>query len=221
MKTTFSKLYKPIDVLTWKRKEHFEKWRNFDEPFHGIVVKLDLTNCQLFCDEAHCKVFERYMYHFVHALNHVEPMKYRLVNDEPVVFDEVLSGLVVMRPDATFAYGQLIKMNDFAQFREQLNLEKKRVIDRGTIHDIERLQNITHFSVLPWTDFIGLSHARNYGDNDSIPKITFGKITKNNGRYSMPLSIHVHHALVDGKDVADFINVFQKLLDENRVSEKF
>lgn len=215
MNTTFSKSYKSIDVLTWKRREHFEKWLNFDEPFHGIVVKLDLTKCQLFCKENDCKIFERYMYHFVWALNEINPLKYRLIDGLPVVFDEVLSGLVVMRPDNTFAYGQLTKVTSFKNFREQLKLEKKRVIDRETIHDAEKLLNITHFSVLPWTDFIGLSHARNFGDTDSIPKITFGKITESNANYSMPMSIHVHHALVDGKDVADFINLFQKLLDEN------
>lgn len=215
MNNIFSKLYKSIEVSTWKRQEHFEKWKNFDEPFHGVMVKLDLTNCQSFCIENGYKIFERYMYHFVHALNKIEPIKYRLIDGLPVIFDEVLSGLVVMRSDDTFAYGQLRKEDDFIAFREQLKLEKKRVIDRGTIHDIEKLPNITHFSVLPWIDFIGLSHARNYGDNDSIPKITFGKITENNNKYSMPMSIHVHHALVDGKDVANFINLFQKLLYEN------
>ncbi len=215
MNMSFSISYTSIDVTTWKRQQHFEKWKNFDEPFHGVVVKLDLTKCQSFCTKNECKIFERYMYHFLHALNKIEPMKYRLIDGLPIVYDEVLSGEVVMRPDDTFAYGQLVKLDDFSTFREHLKLEKKRVIDRGTIHDTEKILNITHFSVLPWTDFIGLSHARKYGDNDSIPKITFGKITESNGAYSMPMAIHVHHALVDGKDVADFINLFQDLLNES------
>lgn len=210
----FSKSYKKIDVSTWKRREHFEKWKNFDEPFHGVMVKIDLTKCREFCIENGYKIFNRYMYHFTHALNAVTPFKYRLIDSLPVVFDEVLSGLVVMRPNETFAYGQLKKMDDFKAFNEQFLREKQRIIDRGTLHDVERLPNITHFSVLPWTDFIGLSHARNYKDGDSIPKITFGKITQKDGNYSMPMSIHVHHALVDGKDVADFIDLFQKLLNE-------
>ncbi len=219
MSTEFSKEYKPLDVLSWKRREHFEKWKNFDEPFHGVVVRLDLTKCQLFCQRNNCKIFERYMFHFVDALNQSTPFKYRLIAGDPVVFDEVLSGLVVMRPDDTFAYGQLVMLDDFNEFKKQLSSEKERIVDRGTIHDAEKLVNITHFSVLPWTDFVGLSHARNYGDNDSIPKITFGKITENDGKYEMPVSVHVHHALVDGKDVADFINTFQKLLNENEGSE--
>ena len=45
MNTSFSKTYHPIDVATWKRKEHFEKWIQFDEPFHG-VVQMDRLNKQ-------------------------------------------------------------------------------------------------------------------------------------------------------------------------------
>lgn len=211
----FSRLYKEIDVSTWKRREHFEKWIQFDEPFHGIVVKINLTKCYKLCSENNYKIFDRYMYHFVHTLNEIEAMKYRLIDGKPVVFEEVLSGLVAMRPNETFAYGQLVKMDDFESFSKQMENEKRRIINRGTLHDFERLPNITHFSVLPWTDFLSLSHARKYGDNDSIPKITFGKITETNGVHSMPMSVHVHHALVDGKDVADFVNLLQEKLQEN------
>lgn len=211
----FSRLYKEIDISTWKRKEHFEKWIQFDEPFHGIVVKIDLTKCYKLCSENNFKILHRYMYHFVHALNEIEPMKYRLLDHKPVVFDEVLSGLVAMRPDETFAYGKLTKMDNFDAFSKQMTAEKQRIIERGTLHDTKVSPNITHFSVLPWTDFLSLSHARKYGNNDSIPKITFGKITKNNRNYSMPMAVHVHHALVDGKDVADFIDVFQYLLNKD------
>lgn len=211
----FSSSYRSINVATWKRKEHFEKWIHFDEPFHGIVVKMDMTDCYSFCMENGYKIFDRYMYHFLHALNKIEPMKYRLINGVPVIFDEVLSGLVVMRADDTFAYGQLVQMDNFEDFSSQMEYEKQRVIHRGTLHDTEKTPNITHFSVLPWTDFLSLSHARKYGSDDSIPKITFGKITENNGNYSMPMSVHVHHALVDGKDVADFVNLFQQTLQES------
>ena len=35
----------------------------------------------------------------------------------------------------------------------------------------------------------------------------------------MPMAVHVHHALVDGKDVAEFIDRFQKLLDESEYQD--
>ncbi len=138
----------------------------------------------------------------------------RLHKEKPVLYDEVFTGLVILKSDETFAYGHLCKTLNFEEFQEQMINEKRRIEARGTLHDEVRFPNITHFSVLPWTDFMSLSHARKYGDGDSIPKVTFGKITKFQDRYSMPMAVHVHHALVDGKDVAEFSNLFQELLNE-------
>lgn len=206
--------YKTINVPTWKRREHYEKWKDFEEPFHGVTVILDLTKCYNFCIKNNYKIFDRYLYHFIHAVNKVEAMKYRIIDNNPVIFEEILTGLVIMKPNDTFAYGFLKKENDFQLFSKNLQQEKQRVINRGTLHDDEKLLNIIHFSVLPWVNFVSLSHARKYSADDSIPKITFGKIVKEDNRYKMAMSVHVHHALVDGKDVGTFINVFQELLNE-------
>ena len=215
MNTNFSKAYRQIDIATWKRKEHFEKWMQFDEPFHGVVVSVELTKARLNSKNNAVKLFDYYMFHFIAALNECRPFKYRLIEEQPVELEEVFSGLVVLKPDETFAYGHLVYTPSIEAFQSQIAQEKERIIARGSLHDRERFLNITHFSVLPWTDFLSLSHARKFNDGDSIPKITFGKISLQDNRYSMPMAVHVHHALVDGKDVAEFINRFQERLDEN------
>lgn len=81
--------------------------------------------------------------------------------------------------------------------------------------DIERYPeaNLIRYSVLPWFDFTSIPHARDFSREDSAPRITFGKITETDGRCTMPLSIHVHHALVDGLHVAQFVEMFQHSLD--------
>lgn len=206
--------YNYIEVSNWKRREHFEKWLHFDEPFHGITVILDITNCYKSCVKHNYKIFHRYMYHFVHAINEIEALKYRIIDGKPVIYDEIASGLTIMKPNDTFAYGHLSKIDDYTEFCKEFENEKQRVIQRGTLHDANSLMNIIHFSVLPWTNFVSLSHARKYGTDDSIPKVTFGKITEKNDNYTMAMSIHVHHALVDGKDVGDFINLFQTKLHQ-------
>jgi len=42
--------------------------------------------------------------------------------------------------------------------------------------------------------------------------ITFGKITEAGDRCTMPVSIHVHHALTDGLHVAQFVEQFERYL---------
>ena len=80
-------------------------------------------------------------------------------------------------------------------------------------------QDIIRYSVLPWLNFTSLSHAMDAAKADSAPRITFGKITDVNGRCTMPVSIHVHHALADGLHVAQFLDLFQQHLDAPLLSD--
>ena len=75
--------------------------------------------------------------------------------------------------------------------------------------------NVIHYSSLPWLRFTALSHARSFSFRDSCPKISFGKMTEKDGQKTMPVSIHVHHALVDGYHVAQFVEAFQQEMDKN------
>lgn len=73
-------------------------------------------------------------------------------------------------------------------------------------------ENVIHYSSIPWLNFTSLSHARSFSFKDSCPKISFGKMMEQNGIKQMPISIHVHHALMDGFHVAQFVERFQELL---------
>jgi chloramphenicol O-acetyltransferase type A len=74
---------------------------------------------------------------------------------------------------------------------------------------------VIHFSAIPWLDFTSLSHARSYTFPDSCPKISFGKMKINeNGKRTMPMSIHVHHGLVDGLHLGQFVDYFQEIMNQ-------
>jgi chloramphenicol O-acetyltransferase type A len=57
--------------------------------------------------------------------------------------------------------------------------------------------------VLPWLRFTSFTNALPGGD-DSIPRIVFGRCVRDRRRMKMPVAVEVHHALVDGLDVARF-----------------
>jgi hypothetical protein len=66
------------------------------------------------------------------------------------------------------------------KFVGEATVEVERVRQRD---DLERYSkaNLIHYSRLPWFDFTSLSHARDFGKDDSTPRITFGKITETKG----------------------------------------
>ncbi|MCO4754487.1 MAG: hypothetical protein KC478_08385, partial [Bacteriovoracaceae bacterium] len=67
------------------------------------------------------------------------------------------------------------------------------------------------FTSLPWLKFSSISHARHFEFPDSIPKMACGKIYEKEGSMFMPISLHVHHALLDGYHVSLFYSKLEEL----------
>jgi chloramphenicol O-acetyltransferase type A len=49
---------------------------------------------------------------------------------------------------------------------------------------------------------------------DSCPKFSFGKMTDDNGVKKIPMSVHVHHGLIDGYHLGLFFQEFERLMNE-------
>jgi chloramphenicol O-acetyltransferase type A len=201
-----------LDLATWPRRDHFRFFRNFDEPFFGIVVELE---CQGAYDRARdlgVPFFLYYLHCSLQAANAVEAFRYRLEDDEVMCYDVVHASPTVNRPDGTFGFSYMTFYPDLAEFIEHARAEVERVRATTGLETAAPNANIIHYSVLPWLKFTSLSHARHFGFNDSIPKISFGKLSEEAGGRRMPMSVHAHHALVDGYHVGQYVEGLTKLL---------
>jgi len=201
-----------LHLDTWVRKEHFLFFKQFDEPFYGVTVKLDCTNAYSFAKEKGVSFFLYTLHRALAAANAVEPFKLRLEDDEVYVYDQIDAGSTIGRSNGTFGFGYIPYAPQFDQFIITANKEVESVQNSNELIR-SNANNIIRFSSLPWIDFTSISHARTFGLPDSCPRISFGKMTQQDGKRSMPVSIHVHHALIDGLHVGQFIDLFQKLMD--------
>ena len=207
---------KIIDINTWKRKEHYNFFSQFDEPFFGIVSEVDCTNAFRFTEDEGLSFFAYYLHKSLVAANNIDEFKYRIKDEKVVLFDKIDASPTIGREDGTFAFSFIKFSNDFNVFYKSLLKEMNKVKNSNGLratNDSEIL-DVIHFSSIPWVKFTGLTHARNYKFVDSCPKITFGKTYYNNNKLLMPVSVNAHHGLVDGKHIGDYFELFQKLLDE-------
>ncbi len=92
--------------------------------------------------------------------------------------------------------------------------EIERVRSEKGLNSAVSGENVIHYSSIPWIDFTSLSHTRHFGFADSCPKISFVKMTTDGESRSMPISVHAHHALMDGYHVGQFLETFQNLMNE-------
>jgi chloramphenicol O-acetyltransferase type A len=200
-----------IDLKTWERTTLYELFSRFPEPYHGVCLRVDCTETFRFAKDSHLSVFLTLLHRSLIAAQQVESFKTRIVEGTVWRYHTIHGGSAVGRSNGTIGFGHYGYQPEMVPFVKNASLEVERVKSRL---DLERFpgQNLIRYSVLPWFDFTSVSHAMNSPALDSAPKITFGKITEANGRCTLPVSIHVHHALTDGLHVAQFVEQLQKYL---------
>jgi chloramphenicol O-acetyltransferase type A len=202
-----------LNIDTWIRKEHFNFFKNFEEPFYGVVVNIDCTAAYGLAKENGVSFFLYYLHKSLTAVNDLEPFKYRIDGDDVIIYDQINAGPTIGRSNGTFGFSYMDYHPSFHKFMIGAKKEVERVQNTTTLFAPKLDNDIVHFSSLPWINFTSISHARGFSFPDSCPKISFGKMTENNGKRTMPVSIHVHHALVDGLHVGQYIDRFQELMN--------
>jgi chloramphenicol O-acetyltransferase type A len=209
-----------IDINSWIRKDHFRFFSQFEEPFYGITVSIDCTAAYDYAKTQEISFFQYYIYQALKAANTIENFRYRIINREVYLFDQVHASPTVYRADGTFGFAYIDYCdNEAIFFANATRIIEAEKLASGLTPAVSG-ENVIHFSTLPWINFTAVSHARCFSFADSCPKITFGKITEENGKKLLPVAVHAHHALVDGYHVGVFIEQFQSLMSCRATTQK-
>jgi chloramphenicol O-acetyltransferase type A len=207
---------KIIDKENWERKEHFEFFSAFDEPFFGLVAQMEVSKAYRISKSENKSFFALYLHAALTAANSIEAFRMRLVEDQIVLFDEIHASPTLGRKNNTFGFSFIPYTQDFGIFQKQLN-EANQVVQQTTglcLSDNVYRKDVIHFSSIPWANFTGITHARHFKMNDSAPKISFGKVFEEGNHKKMSVAVFVHHAFADGFHVGAFLEAFQAKLNE-------
>lgn len=207
---------KEIDINSWNRKEHFEFFSTFDEPFFGVVTEVDCTRAYEKSKENGCSFFAYYLYQSLKAVNQTEEFRCRILDGKPVLYNTIHASATIGREDGTFGFSFIIYNPDFEKFCENLNKEVRSTQNSKGLRltDAAMRQDSIHYSSVPWFKITGLTHARHFKFADSVPKISFGKLFSQHEKKMMSVSINAHHGLMDGLHVGRYLDLFQQLLNE-------
>lgn len=207
---------KKLDLNTWNRKQHFEFFNSFDEPYFGLVADVDCTFAHQKSKELKVSFFLYYLHKALKAANRIENFRYKIIENEVYIYDQIDATPTIAREDGTFGFSYLKYFEDFETFSAEA-LKIINIIKNGSglfpPPELEVFENVIEFSSIPWVDFTSLSHARSFSYKNSSPKISFGKLNEKDGKLVMPVSVHVHHGICDGYHVGLFYLYFQEELN--------
>jgi chloramphenicol O-acetyltransferase type A len=203
-----------LDVAHWARREVFEFFRNFDKPYFNICGRVDVTRLlEVLRLRPNIGVSLAYHYFALRIANDIEPFRYRLREGKVLVHDVIHGATTVLLPNETFTFAYFDYQENFETFLSgaERAVNEARSGAAG-FKPRENDDDMIHFTVLPWVSFTSFSHARNWAREDSVPKISFGKFFVENGRTLLPISVEVHHALMDGLHVGRYLSRLEEIM---------
>ena len=204
---------KELDISTWNRKQHFEFFCQFEEPFFGTTIQFDCTKAYAKSKQLGVSFFVYYLHKTLVAVNNIENFRYRIQDKKVFIYDKINVSSTILRDDKTFGFSEIEYDENLNTFIENYNSEATRVKNTTGLFTRDYNENIVHFSALPWINFTSISHSRSFTFPDSCPKFSFGKMTSENDKKFMSMSVHVHHGLVDGYHLGLFFEEFERLMN--------
>jgi chloramphenicol O-acetyltransferase type A len=203
-----------IDLKKWKRRDHYLWFRKYAQPFFSVTVDVDVTSVWNASRKRGApSFFLSSVFNMLKAANDVEAFRLRLRARGVWRHDRVAVGPTIMRTDETFGFVRLEPAASLAAFAAQGKTAIAEAASPKVLAPSRQVtDDIVFHSVLPWLRFTSFTNALP-GGGDSIPRIVFGRCVRDGRRMKMPVAVEVHHALVDGLDVARFFDRFNGYLD--------
>ena len=200
-----------IDLETWKRKDIFNLYYQFDIPQISLCTPLEVTKVYDFAKSKDLSFYYCLCHIFCSALLKFEEYMIRSINGKIVVEDGKYVNICAMKPEAEIF--QIVTGRYYSDIEKFCQETKKKLQNQTSFIEplpsgARKSQVIAYMSCTPWFEFTHITHPQDVQRNSFVPHVSFDKIKINEkGERFVNVSLQVNHAAIDGFLIA-------KLLDE-------
>jgi len=203
--------YRIVDLDTWPRAAQFRFFRSYQQPHYATTTRLDVTHLMA-CKALGVSPYRGCLYAIGAGLHAVPELCMRFRGDQVVAHQMVTLSMTVPTDAGSFGYAYVPFTADYGAFDAKAKALIGEVA-RGAALDANsgERDDLAYLSCMPWLDYTSINNALP-GPDDCIPRVTWGKIVENDGRWEMAMTLEVHHALVDGAQVGAYFAAVQAAL---------
>lgn len=211
-------MYREIEIEKWKRRETFEFFRNFENPFFNLTAPVDATNLYHFCKQNDLSFSLAGLFYSIQTANEIPEFRLRLINEKLVEFNKIHATQTILNEDETFSFCYFELKDDVFEFNEagKKAVEKYKKLKTFDV-EADRL-DLVYYSTIPWIAFTSFKNATRLDSSMTVPRIVFGKLFEESGKKKLPHSVEVHHSIMDGIHVGKYFKRLQEKLDETPLS---
>jgi len=205
---------KQIDLSTWKRRDHFNLYRNLAYPYLNITANVDITRLYAWSKKHHTSLFSCIAFLTSSAANQIPELRQRIRGENVVEHAIVHPSFTVLTDDDTFGFATIRYSPNFNEFNQNVIAGIEATKKNPNIHDEPGRDDMIFLTTMTWISFTQISHPVPLNPPDSFPRITWGKLFNQASQKLMPLSLFANHALVDGLHVGMFYELVQSWMNQ-------
>lgn len=202
--------YRYIDMTTYKRKSHFEYFKELANPYVGVTVNADITALLKKIKAENLPFFLTVCYCISRAANQIPEFRQRIVDGRIIEYDDCPTSHTLALEDGTYCYCTLSSSCPFNEYIQYAAQEQEKAKEAKSFEESEEeaLDKI-FVSTLPWISYTALVNPTPI-PADSNPRITWGKYFLQDGKVLLPVSVLCHHALADGLHISRFYELLHR-----------
>jgi chloramphenicol O-acetyltransferase type A len=203
-----------VDLQTWPRADQFRFFRTYEKPHYAVTARIDVTHILARRREAGISPYRACLFGIGVGIHAVPELCMRFRGDQVTQYDRIELSMTVPLVDGNFRYAYVPFDPDFGRFDRQAAAMIAGVPAGAALNaNAGQRDDLAYLSCMPWLDYTSINNALPHAQ-DCIPRVSWGKFVQGvDGRWSMAMTIEVHHALVDGRQVGNYFASVQTALD--------
>ena len=202
-----------IDMQNWPRREQFELFSTMGYPHFSLCANVDLTAFYPPVKERGVSFTVAFLYVLSRAANEIPEFRYRIREDRVIEHEKVHPSTTILVGEDIFSFCTMEYRQDFGEFAMRAEKTIDHVRQHPTLEDEPGQDDLLFMSAIPWVSFTSFMHPLHLNPADSVPRLAWGKYFQDGDRLKMPLSVHAHHAIMDGIHIGRYYGLVQDHLD--------
>lgn len=224
--------YRIIDLNTYPHKAHLEYFMSMNTPHVQLTAQVDVTDLHQFCKREGCSFFLSFLHIVALSADSIPQFRQRIhrLTPEEMLMPEhagapaegLLAGVEIREYDESptshtestgnelYCYCSLYHHMPWNEYISKASDAQQRARISGTLDEDDEIEAFYFPTCVPWIHYTECVHPAG-GAADSNPRFSWGKYEEDHrGRLMMPLTVMVHHGLVDGLQIGKFYGNVEK-----------
>lgn len=191
-----------LDMTTYARIDHFRYFCGMANPYAGVTVNVDVSALVPLCKQQKRSFYLTMLHLAAKAANDIPQLRQRIHGDGICEYDVCATSHIELLEDGTYRYCTVHHGLEGEAYFAEAEAARTAARQNAHLHEDDAVDSLLFITCLPWLHYTALLQPVG---GDSNPRISWGKYEEDaKGRLMLPVSLLVHHALVDGVHMAQF-----------------